>query len=120
MIKDSLLELWPDVENATREEASILIISNCPIGGYKVGDFDLIVLASFKRLKFFKPNRTLRDGSQNMIEAAKPVGVKNFVSVIEVKSHDEKNIEFKGEDVWVKYSEGWKSATEQNKSRFRL
>ena len=52
LIKDSLVELWPDVENATREEASILIISNCPIGGYKVGDFDIIVLASFKRLKF--------------------------------------------------------------------
>lgn len=116
-IKEALVTLWPDIESSHMAKDHVAISAGVKISGYPVSDIDIVVCGVFKGGRSFTPTRVLKD-RQGKRHAREPVMIENFVAVIEVKDHDQRNVQIVGDSVEVNYSRGasigWHSATEQN------
>ena len=116
-IVDSISKLWPGVETSSINQEHIRIASNVKISGYDVTDIDIVICGIFHRDRKFIPRKVLHDFSGDRI-IKKPITIKNFILVVEVKDHSENSVQISGDKINVKYSRGpktgWKSATDQN------
>lgn len=112
-IAKALATLWPGVEASPREEDWIRIASGAKLSGYKVSDLDVVVAASFSRPRHFAPRKPIADKAGKSATGRR-VRVYGFVAVIEVKGQGPDGTMVSGDDVKVRYKEGWKSATQQN------
>jgi hypothetical protein len=112
-IRDAMVRLWPGIEDTPPEDDRVLIAANAKLSGYKISDIDVIVGASFGRKRYFVPTRALKDGDGRSVSGTK-IRVASMLVAVEVKGQDEGGIRVASEEVNVRYSDGWKSATAQN------
>lgn len=112
-IKDALAKLWPGVETSPEAEENVRIAANVKLAGYKVSDIDVVVAAVFQKQRFFVPRKVINDRDGNKLTGAK-VQAQGFVVAVEVKGQSADGVRVAGDEVTVRYKDGWKSATDQN------
>ena len=112
-ISDALAKLWPGLKDSPAEVEHLKIAPNAKLAGYKVSDIDVVVAGVFARPRYFVPRKALHDQDGKLLGGIK-VKVENLVVAVEVKGHDAGGINVAGDEVTVRYQEGWKSATGQN------
>lgn len=112
-IADSFAKLWPGLKNSPAEVEHLKIAPNAKLAGYKVSDIDIVVAGVFAKPRYFVPRKALHDQDGKRLGGIK-VKVENLVVAVEVKGHDAGGINVAGDEVTVRYPEGWKSATGQN------
>src|SRR5262249_26358027 len=74
---------------------------------------DIVVGASFGKKRYFVPARALKDADGNPVTGVR-IRVANILAAIEVKGQDSAGVNITGDEVNVRYPDGWKSATQQN------
>jgi hypothetical protein len=111
-IKDALARLWPGIEGSPADEDLVRIKPNARLAGYKRSEVDIVIAATFARPRYFVPKKPFKSRDGKPIVTKVRVG--NFVAAIEVKSQSSDGVRVAGDEVTVRYPEGWKSATEQN------
>ncbi len=114
--------LWPDLEDSKTDSLKIYV--GRKVFGQPVQDLDLVITAHFARPRPFRasgPVRIIRSRqSQNTpgddVETYTPQTcmVAGIAVVIEVKSHDARNVSFDGAHAIVRYRDGSKDATQQS------
>lgn len=112
-ISDALAKLWPGLRESPAELEHVKIAPNAKLAGYKVSDVDIVVACVFAKPRYFVPRKALHDQDGKRLGGIK-VKVENLVVAVEVKGHDAGGINVAGDEVTVRYPEGWKSATGQN------
>lgn len=112
-ISDALAKLWPGLKESPAELEHIKIAPNAKLAGYKVSDIDIVVAGVFAKPRYFVPRKALYDQDGKRLGNIK-VKVENLVVAVEVKGHDAGGINVAGDEITVRYAEGWKSATGQN------
>lgn len=112
-IAEAFEKLWPGLRGSPAEVEHVKIASNAKLAGYKVSDIDIVVAGVFAKPRFFVPRKALHDQDGKRISGIK-IKVDNFLVAVEVKGHDAGGISVAGDEVIVKYPQGWKSATGQN------
>lgn len=112
-IADAFDKLWPGLKTSPGEVEHVKIAPNAKLAGYKVSDVDIVVAGFFATPRYFVPRKALLDQEGKRLSGIK-VKVENFVVAVEVKGHDAGGINVAGDEVTVRYPEGWKSATGQN------
>lgn len=112
-ISDALAKLWPGLRESPAELEHVKIAPNAKLAGYKVSDVDIVVAGVFAKPRYFVPRKALHDQDGKRLGGIK-VKVESLVVAIEVKGHDAGGINVAGDEVTVRYPEGWKSATGQN------
>lgn len=112
-ISDALAKLWPGLKDSPVELEHVKIAPNAKLAGYKVSDIDIVVAGVFAKPRYFVPRKALQDQDGKRLGGIK-VKVENLVVAVEVKGHDAGGINVAGDEVTVRYPEGWKSATGQN------
>jgi hypothetical protein len=112
-ISDALAKLWPGLKESPAELEHVKIAPNAKLAGYKVSDVDIVVAGVFAKPRYFVPRKALHDQDGKRLGGIK-VKVENLVVAVEVKGHDAGGINVAGDEVTVRYPEGWKSATGQN------
>ena len=112
-ISDALTKLWPGLRESPSELEHVKIAPNAKLAGYKVSDVDIVVAGVFAKPRYFVPRKALHDQEGKRLGSIK-VKVENLVVAVEVKGHDAGGINVAGDEVTVRYPEGWKSATGQN------
>lgn len=112
-IAEALKKLWPGIADTPSELDHVKIAANAKLSGYKVSDLDVVVAGVFAKPRYFVPRKILQDQDGNRLTGIK-VKVETFVVAVEVKGHDASGVNVTGDEVNVRYREGWKSATGQN------
>lgn len=112
-IADAFDKLWPGLKSSPSDVEHVKIAPNAKLAGYKVSDVDIVVAGFFATPRYFVPRKVLHDQDGKRLSGIK-VKVENFVVAVEVKGHDAGGINVVGDEVTVRYLEGWKSATGQN------
>jgi hypothetical protein len=112
-LKQGFAKLWPGIENSPAAEDYVRIAANVKIAGYKVSDIDVVVAAVFDKPRYFVPKKALKDREGKTANNLK-IRVRNFVAAVEVKGQSSDGVRVAGDEVTVRYPEGWKSATDQN------
>lgn len=112
-ISDALAKLWPGLRESPSELEHVKIAPNAKLAGYKVSDVDIVVAGVFAKPRYFVPRKALHDQDGKRLGSIK-VKVENLVVAVEVKGHDAGGVNVAGDEVTVRYPEGWKSATGQN------
>jgi hypothetical protein len=112
-IADALAKLWPGLKDSPAEVEHLKISPNAKLAGYKVSDIDIVVAGVFAKPRYFVPRKALHDQDGHRLGGIK-VKVENLLVAVEVKGHDAGGINVAGDEVTVRYQEGWKSATGQN------
>lgn len=116
-IFEALVRLWPGIESSAPAKDHVIISAGTKISGYQVSDIDVVVVGVFNPDRKFTATKVLSD-RRGKKYLKKPVGVSNFVAVVEVKDHDQRRVQIINDSVQVYYSRGasrgWHCATEQN------
>ena len=114
ILKDQILEIWPDIENNKDDKILIHSGANMPAGD--VEDVDLILIGLFKKAREIEPTwiKQAKEEAKNL----KKIKVNSFCIAIECKRKDASMVKIKGTDVYVKnnfHDEEYKgNATSQN------
>ncbi len=117
-IKNKILQLWPDMGQS--KEDVIKIFCGAKLYSYKVQDIDLLIVGSFSKHRHFDAEyKFFPRGNESFIP--KNAYIKNFILVIEVKSHDPSGVRFQDKVGFVRYrkTEGfvWEDVTEKNRTQ---
>jgi hypothetical protein len=115
-IKDALMRLWPGIDMTPASEDYVKIASRVKVSGQRVSDIDVVVVALIKSRRYVVPRANAKDADGASIVGAK-VRVRSFIIAVEVKEHSGPNVVVEAGGVRVRYSDGWKSATEQNEAQ---
>jgi hypothetical protein len=114
-IRSKLLEQWPDLEKSKQDRVCLYVSGK--LFGYERRDFDVVLIASFKRPRNHKPRREFRSGDGQAIRPLK-CNVWSLFLIFEVKRHDSRAIVFDGLTASVRYRAGgqevWENASEQS------
>tara|TARA_Y100001935_G_C17299110_1_gene508012 strand:+ start:261 stop:2252 length:1992 start_codon:yes stop_codon:yes gene_type:complete len=116
ILKQQILEIWPDLE--THKEDKILIHSGANMPAGKVEDVDLILIGLFKKPREIEPSwiKQTKEEAENL----KKIKVNSFCIAIECKNKDASMIRIKGTQVYVKnnfFGKANHNATEQNNNQ---
>ena len=111
--RDAFAAQWPGIDKSPASEETIRIAANAKLSGYKVSDIDIVIGAVFNRQRHFAVRKLVKDKEGNGITGVK-ARVQNFFCAVEVKGQSSDGVSFQGDEVNVRYPEGWKSATDQN------
>jgi hypothetical protein len=116
-LQEIIKTAWPDVALESSQH-KVWLIAGKKCFGLPVKDVDLLLLAEFTPVKYFKPfslfSYQYSNGDVGQIRPDQ-IEVTSLCVAIEVKNHSLANIRIEGNEVLVDYNEGgWKSATEQN------
>ena len=98
ILKQQILEIWPDLE--THKEDKILIHSGANMPAGEVEDVDLILIGLFKKPREIEPSwiKQTKEEAKNL----KKIKVDSFCIAIECKRKDTSMVTIKGTEVWVK------------------
>jgi len=99
-IKDSILELWPDLENDKESIVQLHCSTQTPAG--KVRDVDLTIIVNFPKPKTIKPT-WIKDVDSNY-RSLEEIQVNNLCMTVEVKPQDPKNIKIIDGNLFVEYN----------------
>jgi hypothetical protein len=117
-LKKQILAVWPDLAQSTDDHVKIFV--GLKLYGYRIEDIDLVVIGHFAKPRSFAVEYKFypRDGDPFVPRLA---SVKNFMLVIEAKSHDASGVKFEDKIASVRYRHGgrlvWESVTEKNRQQ---
>jgi hypothetical protein len=115
-LRREILAAWPDIGQSTKDHIKIFV--GLKLYGYRLEDIDLVVIGHLSEprqfdveFKFFP-----KDGEPFIPRRA---AVKNFILVIEAKSHDATGVRFEDKIASVRYRRRgdtvWEPVTEKNR-----
>lgn len=99
-IRDSILELWPDIESDKESIVQLHCSTQTPAG--KVRDIDLTIILNFPKPKTIKPT-WIKDVDSNY-RSLEEIQVNNLCMTVEVKPQDSKNIKIIDGNLFVEYN----------------
>lgn len=117
-LKRLILALWPDLAQSADDHVKIFV--GLKLYGYRIEDIDLLVLGHFDKPRPFAVEYKFhpREGEPFVPRRA---AVKNFMLVIEAKSHDATGVKFEDKIASVRYRRGgrlvWEPVTEKNRQQ---
>lgn len=115
-LRKTILAVWPDLAQNTEDHIKIFV--GLKLYGYRIEDIDLVVIGHFINPRSFDVEFKFypREGDAIIPRRA---AVKNFILVIEAKSHDPKGVKFDDKVASVRYGRGrrtvWEPVTEKNR-----
>lgn len=112
-IRDAFVAQWPGLQESPATEEHVKIAANAKLAGYQISDVDIVIGAVFNRHRHFAVRKPIRDRDGRKVTGVK-VRVQNLLCAVEVKGQDSSGISVAGDEVSVRYSGEWKSATDQN------
>lgn len=117
-LRKLMLAVWPDLSQSQHDHVKIFV--GMKLYGYSTEDIDLVVIGHFHTPRTFDVEFKFksRDGEDFTPRQA---SLKNFVLVIEAKSHDPIGVKFNGPVASVRYwRDGkyiWEPVTEKNRTQ---
>lgn len=115
-IRSKMLAVWPDLSQSRTDHVKIFV--GLKLYGYRVEDIDIVVIGHFARPRTFAVEYRFypKDGDPFIPKTA---AVKNFILVVETKSHDATGVRFTDKTASVRYvkagRESWEAVTEKNR-----
>ncbi len=115
-IRSKMLAVWPDLSQSRTDHVKIFV--GLKLYGYRVEDIDIVIIGHFARPRSFAVEYRFypKDGDPFIPKSA---AVKNFILVIETKSHDATGVRFTDKTASVRYirsgRETWEAVTEKNR-----
>ncbi len=115
-LRKQILAVWPDLAQSRADHVKIFV--GLKLYGYKIEDIDLVVIGHFSKPRSFDTEFKFypKDGDPFIPRRA---AVKNFILVIEAKSHDATGVKFDDKIASVRYMRGgrsvWEPVTEKNR-----
>jgi hypothetical protein len=117
-LRKQLLAVWPDLAQSVDDHVKIFV--SLKLYGYRIEDIDLVVIGHFAKPRLFDVEYKFypREGEPFIPRRA---AVKNFILVIEAKSHDATGVRFEDKIASVRYWRGehavWEPVTEKNRQQ---
>lgn len=117
-IRKQILAVWPDLSQSRDDHIKIFV--GLKLYGRKIEDIDLVVIGHFAAPREFSTEFKFypREGDPFIPRRAR---VKNFLLVIETKSHDATGVKFDDKVASVRYRRGgrgvWEPVTEKNRQQ---
>lgn len=117
-LKKQIVAVWPDLAQSADDQVKIYV--GLKLYGYRIEDLDLVVVGRFTKPRPFDVEYKFypRDGDPFIPRRAV---VKNFILVIEAKSHDATGVKFDDKIASVRYRRGghavWEPVTEKNRQQ---
>jgi hypothetical protein len=117
-LRKQILAVWPDLAQSADDHVKIFV--GLKLYGYRIEDIDLVVIGHFATPRPFDVEYKFypRDGEPFIPRRA---AVKNFILVIEAKSHDATGVKFDDKIASVRYGRGgrsvWEPVTEKNRQQ---
>lgn len=117
-LRKRILTVWPDLAQSADDHVKIFV--GLKLYGYRIEDIDVVVVGHFSKPRSFDVEFKFhsRDGEPFIPRHA---AVKNFILVIETKSHDATGVKFDDKIASVRYGRGsrfvWEPVTEKNRQQ---
>lgn len=117
-LRKQILAVWPDLAQSPDDHVKIFV--GLKLYGYRIEDIDLVVIGYFSEPRPFAVEYKFypREGDASVPRRA---SVKNFMLVIETKSHDPTGVKFEDKIASVRYRRGrrpvWEPVTEKNRQQ---
>lgn len=117
-LRSKILAVWPDLSQSRTDHVKIFV--GLKLYGHRIEDLDLVVIGHFSRPRTFAVEYRFhpKDGQPFIPKRA---AVKNFLLVIETKSHDATGVRFTDKTASVRYVrsgvETWEPVTEKNRQQ---
>jgi hypothetical protein len=117
-LREQILTVWPDIAQNSNDHLKIFV--GLKLYGYRLEDLDLVVIGHFANPRPFAVEFKFypREGEPFIPRRA---SVKNFLLVIEAKSHDATGVRFDDKIASVRYVRGndavWECVTEKNRQQ---
>ncbi len=117
-LRKLMLAVWPDLSQSEGDRIKIFV--GMKLYGYSAEDLDLVVIGHFDTPRTFDVEFKFksRDGEEFVPRRA---SLKNFLLVIEAKSHDPTGVKFDGPVASVRYwrdgQYAWETVTEKNRTQ---
>src|SRR5262249_8418912 len=117
-LRKQIFAVWPDLAQSAEDHVKIFV--GLKLYGYRIEDIDLVVVGHFLKPRAFDVEYKFypRDAEPFIPRRA---AVKNFILVIETKSHDATGVKFDDKIASVRYGRGrravWESVTEKNRQQ---
>lgn len=113
-LRKQLLAVWPDLGQHPDDVVKIFV--GLKLYGHSIEDIDLFVVGHFSEPREFDIEYKFypRDGEPFVPRRA---SLRNFVLVIEEKSHDATGVKFDDKVASVKYPRGWQCVTEKTRAQ---
>lgn len=117
-LRKQILAVWPDISQSHDDHIKIFV--GLKLYGHRIEDIDLVVIGHFAKPRPFDVEFKFypRDGDPFIPRRA---AVKNFILVIEAKSHDATGVRFDDKIASVRYGRGgrsvWEPVTEKNRQQ---
>ncbi len=102
-LRKQILSVWPDLAQSANDRVRIFV--GLKMYGYRIEDLDLVVIRHFSRPRTFDVEYKFypRDGDPFISRRAT---VKNFILVIDAKSHDATGVRFDDKIASMRYKRG--------------
>lgn len=115
-LKKKILAAWPDLAQSASDHIRIYV--GLKLYGHKVEDIDIVVVGSFAKPRSFAVEFKFHPKDDDPF-VPRSASLKNFVLVIETKSHDATGVRFTDKTAAVRYGRGrresWEDVTEKNR-----
>jgi hypothetical protein len=117
-LRKRILDAWPDLAQSHDDHVKLFV--GLKLYGYRIEDIDIVVIGHFATPRSFAVEYKFypRDGDPFVPRSAT---VRNFMLVIEAKSHDASGIKFEDKIASVRYRHGgclvWEPVTEKNRQQ---
>ena len=117
-LSKQILTVWPDVSQSRDDHIKIFV--GLKLYGHRIEDIDLVIIGHFAKPRPFDVEYKFypREGDPFIPRRA---AVKNFILVIETKSHDATGVRFDDKIASVRYRRGgrfvWGRVTEKNRQQ---
>jgi len=117
-LRKQMLAVWPDLAQSADDHVKIFV--GLKLYGYRIEDIDIVIIGHFAKPHPFDVEYKFhpREGEPFIPRHA---AVKNFILVIEAKSHDATGVKFDDKIASVRYGRGertvWEPVTEKNRQQ---
>lgn len=117
-LRKQILAVWPDLAQSADDHLKIFV--GLKLYGYRIEDIDLVIIGHFGQPRAFDVEFKFypKVGEPFIPRRA---AVKNFILVIEAKSHDASGVKFDDKIASVRYGRGaravWEPVTEKNRQQ---
>lgn len=112
-IKKAFAEQWPGLETSPAADEHVIIAANAKLAGYQVSDIDVVIGGVFAKPRHFVVRKPIKDKDGRSVNGVK-TRVSTLLCAVEVKGQPGSGLQIVGDEINVRYPNGWKSATDQN------
>ncbi len=117
-LRSKMLAVWPDLSQSRTDHIKIFV--GLKLYGHRIEDIDIVLVGHFAEPRPFAVEYKFypREGEAFIPRRA---SVKNFILVIEAKSHDANGVKFEDKLAFVRYRRAgrsiWEAVTEKNRQQ---